>query len=82
MFSKKHGEKFLILNILSKTYGLIKCLSRISKKNHILINLDLISFELTYKDKDPMVLLNSIKKYLIKLIMLFNLIKASASECV
>ena len=52
LFSKKHGEKFLILHIFSKTHGLIKCLSRISKKKYALINLDLISFELTYKDKD------------------------------
>ena len=32
LFSKKHGEKFLILNILSKSNGLIRCLSRTSKK--------------------------------------------------
>ena len=81
LFSKKHGEKFLILNIFSKTYGLIRCLSRISKKNHILINLDLISFELTYRDKDSYGFVKFNQKISNKIDnAFFNLIKASASE--
>ena len=53
LFSKKHGEKFLVLSIFSKKNGLIKALSRITKsKSHALLNLDQISFELSYKNKD------------------------------
>jgi DNA repair protein RecO len=81
LFSKKHGEKFLILQIFSKTYGLIKCLSRISKKNHLLINLDLISFELDYKDKDSFGFIKFYQKKINTIDNVFlNLIKASASE--
>jgi len=81
LFSKKHGEKFLILNIFSKTYGLIRCLSRISKKNHVLINLDLISFELTYRDKDTFGFVKFYQKISNKIDnAFFNVIKASASE--
>ena len=81
LFSKKHGEKFLILNIFSKTYGLIRCLSRISKKNHVLINLDLISFELPYRDKDSFGFVKFYQKISNKIDnAFFNLIKASASE--
>ncbi len=81
LFSKKHGEKFLILNILSKSYGMIRCLSRISKKNHVLINLDLISFELSYRDKDSFGFVKFNQKISNKIDnAFFNLIKASASE--
>ena len=81
LFSKKHGEKFLILNILSKSNGLIRCLSRTSKKNHILINLDIISFELSYKDKDSFGFVKFNHKISNKIDNpFFNLIKASASE--
>ena len=81
LFSKKHGEKFLILNILSKSYGMIRCLSRISKKNHVLINLDLISFELSFRDKDSFGFVKFNQKMSNKIDnAFFNLIKASASE--
>ena len=39
LFGKKHGERFVILNILSKNNGLIKGLYRISKKKLFLVNL-------------------------------------------
>ena len=81
LFSKKHGEKFLILNILSKSHGMIRCLSRISKKNHALINLDCISFELSYRDKDSFGFIKFNQKISNRIDnALFNLIKASASE--
>ena len=33
LFSKKHGEKFLILSIFSRKFGIVRGLSRISKKS-------------------------------------------------
>ena len=64
-----------------KNYGLIKCLSRISKKNNFLINLDLISFELTYKNKDTFGFIKFNHISLNKLDnSFFSLIKASAAE--
>ncbi len=81
LFSKKHGERYLILYIFSKNYGLIRCLSRISKKNNFLINLDLISFELTYKNKDTFGFIKFNHISLNKLDnSFFTLIKASAAE--
>ena len=81
LFSKKHGEKFLILSIFSRKFGIVRGLSRISKKSSNLINLDIISFELNYKNKETYGFIkfdlykaNQIDKHL------FLLVKASASE--
>ncbi len=81
LFGKKHGEKFVILNILSKNNGLIKGLYRISKKNFFLVNLDLITFELNYKNKDTYGFIKFEQKKTSKTENnFFNLLKASASE--
>ena len=82
LFSKKHGEKFLILSIFSKKNGLIKALSRITKlKSYALLNLDRICFELSYKNKDTFGFIKYDQMTSNKIDdNLFVTIKASASE--
>jgi DNA repair protein RecO (recombination protein O) len=82
LFSKKHGEKFLVLSIFSKKNGLIKALSRITKsKSYALLNLDKICFELSYKNKDSFGFIKYDQMTSNKIDdNLFLTIKASASE--
>ena len=50
LFSK-NMEKIFNIKYFSRKFGIVRGLSRISKKSSNLINLDIISFELNYKNK-------------------------------
>lgn len=82
LYSRKFGENSRILYVLTKNYGLIKGLSKISTSKKIyLMNLDSIKITWSAKNKEALgyinfeqIKFNNLNNYL------FNILKASASE--
>ena len=82
LYSKKFGENSRILYILTKNYGLIKGLSKISTSKKInLMNLDCIKTTWSAKNKEALGYINFEQLTFNNLNNnFFNILKASASE--